>query len=110
MQRDRKGRPQAQLQAWDTRTQARLRNVTIVPGGKDKDEAPLAASERVHQFVTGAMVPGNSGFAMPELMKKPWFWAAVGGAAVVTTGVVIYATQDKAPGLGPISGAPGLPF
>lgn len=110
VQRDRKGRPQAQVQAWDTRTQARLRGVTIVPGSKERDEGALAASERVHQFVTGAVPASSPGFAMPALMKKPWFWAAVGGAALVTTGVVVYANQDRAPGLGPISGTPGLGF
>jgi hypothetical protein len=106
VQRDRKGHPRAELQAWDTRTQSRLRGVTIVPGSKDETE--LAAADRVHAFVTGALKPGTP-MALPAIMKKPWFWAAVGGAAVVTAGVVYYATSSQ-PGYNPISGTPGLHF
>ncbi|XXF75997.1 PEGA domain-containing protein [Myxococcaceae bacterium GXIMD 01537] len=110
VQRDRKARPRAELQAWDTRTKSRLRGISIIPGSTDKDETVAGASERVHQFVTGANLPGDSSFAMPEFMKKPWFWAAVGGAALVTTGVVVYANSGGVPGYGPVSGTAGLGF
>lgn len=104
--RDRKGRARAELQAWDTRTQSRLRGVTILPGSKD--ETAMGASERVHAFVTGAVKPATS-MALPAFMKKPWFWAAVGGAAVVTAGVVYYASSGQ-PGYSPITGSTGLHF
>ncbi len=32
---------------------------------------------------------------MPQIMKKPWFWAAVVGGAAVVTGGMLYATQDR---------------
>lgn len=110
VERERKGRMRAELQAWDTRTQNRLRGIKLLPDSKDRDEGALAAVERVHPFLTGATKPSDSSLALPSFMKKPWFWVAVGGAALVTTGVVVYASQDRAPGLGPISGTPGLNF
>jgi hypothetical protein len=106
--RDRKGRARAELQAWDTRTQARLRGVTILPSSKDKDETAMGAAERVHAFVTGAEKPATAS-RLPAFMKKPWFWAAVGGAAVVTAGVVYYASSSQ-PGYSPITGSTGLHF
>ena len=47
---------------------------------------------------------------MPQVVKKPWFWAAVVGGAAVVTGGILYATQSKSGPLGPITGLPGVGF
>jgi hypothetical protein len=108
--RDRKGRTRAEVQAWDTRNKTRLRDVTIVPGSKDRDETAVFAANRVYTFITGAGETSGSGVASSSFLKKPWFWAAVGGAAVVTAGAVYYFNQDDGPAIGPISGTPGFSF
>jgi len=107
---DKKGRLQAELQVWDVRTQARLRGVEIDLSGKDREKGPEAAAQQVRDFINGAMSPRvaeSSGSGM-SLLKRPWFWAVVGGAAAVTAGAVFVATQDKGRPFNPITGGTGF--
>jgi hypothetical protein len=104
---------EAELQVWDVRTKNRLRGVEIEL--QSKKYTASAAADRIHGFLTGKMLADSSSpSAMPAVVKKPWFWAAVVGGAAVVTGGVLYATQDrnsnKGEPLGPISGLPGLGF
>ncbi|WP_224249406.1 PEGA domain-containing protein [Hyalangium gracile] len=105
---------QAELQVWDVRTKNRLRGVELKPDSKDPEESTVAAADQVHGFLTGRPVAGpSSPSKLPPLVKKPWFWAAVVGGAAVVTGGILYATQDRRGNggpLGPISGMPGLGF
>lgn len=105
-----KGHLQAELQAWDLRSNARLRGVEIslVPGAKKN--GPDAAADQVRAFVNGVAAPrvaeSNS---FSAIIKRPWFWAVVGGAAAVTAGAVFVATsQDKARPFNPVSGGIGF--
>ncbi|HSP78176.1 MAG TPA: hypothetical protein VLQ93_06585 [Myxococcaceae bacterium] len=65
----------------------------------------------MHAFVTGKLVPAPSTpFVLPEVARKPWFWAAVGGVAVATTAGILLATQSGSrppPLLGDRLGTPG---
>ncbi|NTX04253.1 PEGA domain-containing protein [Myxococcus sp. CA040A] len=107
---DKKGRLQAELQVWDVRTQARLRGVEIDLSGKDRKRGPEAAAQQVRDFIHGAMSPrvAESGGTGVSLLKRPWFWAAVGGVAAVTAGAVFVATQDKGRPFNPITGGTGF--
>lgn len=89
----------ATLYAWDVQGKNRLRGVKWNP------EAPAEQQRVVRQvkdFVTGK----HSAFPIslpPEVVavvKKPWFWAAVGGVAVATTAGIVLAQQGSRP-LGP---------
>lgn len=105
---------EAELQVWDVQTRNRMRGVEIELRSRDRDVSTLAAADRVHGFMTGVMLPGASDSSLPsmsQVVKKPWFWAAVVGGAAVVTGGILYATQDRGgrPN-GPISGMPGWGF
>jgi len=102
---------EAELQVWDVRTKNRLRGVELELLSKDPEKSTVAAADRVHGFLTGRALSEPSGPSkMPQVVKKPWFWAAVVGGAAVVTGGIIYATQDKKGGLGPVTGMPGFGF
>lgn len=104
---------QAELQVWDVRTKNRLRGVEIELQAKSRERGPVAAADRVHGFLTGRMLAEDAGSGsskMPQLVKKPWFWAAVVGGAAVVTGGILYATQSKGGPLGPVTGLPGVGF
>jgi hypothetical protein len=103
---------EAELQVWDVRTKNRLRGVELEMKTKDKDLTTTAAAERVYGFLTGKLVAQpSSPLNLPPVVKKPWFWAAVVGGAAVVTGGILYATQDHHGGpLGPVTGLPGLGF
>jgi hypothetical protein len=103
---------EAEVQVWDVRSKNRLRGVEIELQSKDEN-TPRDAAERIHGFLTGkALADSDSGSkSMPEVVKKPWFWAAVVGGAAVVTGGIIYATSDRSRDpLSPITGLPGLNF
>jgi hypothetical protein len=109
--RDKKGRAQAELQAWDLRSKARLRGVDIDLGARDARSGPAGAADQVRGFVNGAMAPrvAEGKGLRTDFLKKPWFWAAVGGAAAVTAGAIFVATQDnKGSGWNPVSGGVGF--
>ncbi|MBN1208871.1 MAG: PEGA domain-containing protein [Myxococcaceae bacterium] len=111
--RQKKGDPaEAELQVWDVRTKNRLRGVELELQSRDPETSTVAAVEHVHAFLTGrAVAMPSSSRNLPPIMKKPWFWAAVVGGAAVVTGGILYATQDRRGGpLGPVSGLPGLGF
>jgi hypothetical protein len=104
---------EAELQVWDVRTKNRLRGVELELQSKDPEKSTVAAADRVHGFLTGRMLaePSGGDSKMPQVIKKPWFWAAVVGGAAVVTGGILYATQDKrGGGLGPVTGLPGFGF
>ncbi|QSQ28253.1 PEGA domain-containing protein [Pyxidicoccus parkwayensis] len=109
--RDKKGRAEAELQAWDLRSKARLRGVEIeLAPGKPK-HGPAAAADQVRGFVNGAMAPRVSERGSgPDfsLLKRPAFWAVVGGVAAVTAGTVFVVTQDKGKGWNPVTGGVGF--
>ncbi|QDE89421.1 PEGA domain-containing protein [Myxococcus xanthus] len=105
-----KGHLQAELQAWDLRSNARLRGVEIALAPGAKKNGPDAAADQVRAFVNGVAAPrvaeSNS---FSTLIKRPWFWAVVGGAAAVTAGAVYVATsQDKGRPFNPVSGGVGF--
>ncbi|RJS27123.1 PEGA domain-containing protein [Corallococcus sp. H22C18031201] len=107
---DKKGRFQSELQAWDLRTKNRLRGLEVELAARDGKHSLTYAADQVHTFLTGPVVPVDSGStptASSAVWRKPWFWAAVGGTAAVAAGVVFVATQDKGRGFNPISGMPG---
>ncbi|MBL0693871.1 PEGA domain-containing protein [Comamonas sp. JC664] len=108
--RGEKGRMQADLQAWDVRTQARLRGVQISLAPGEKKLTPAAAADQVRAFVNGVTVPrAAEGNTFSTIIKRPWFWAVVGGAAAVTAGAVFMATsQDKGRPYNPVSGGIGF--
>ncbi len=108
--RNKKGHAEAELQAWDLRSKARLRGVEIELTRGSK-RGPAAAADQVRGFVNGAMAPrvAQSGGSGNSLLKRPWFWAVVGGAAAVTAGAVYVATTpDKGRGFNPVSGGVGF--
>lgn len=105
-----KGHLQAELQAWDLRSNARLRGVEIALAPGAKKNGPDAAADQVRAFVNDVAAPrvaeSNS---FSTLIKRPWFWAVVGGAAAVTAGAVYVATsQDKGRPFNPVSGGIGF--
>nr|ACJ66665.1 hypothetical protein [Myxococcus fulvus HW-1] len=109
--RGEKGHLQAELQAWDLRSNARLRGVEIALAPGAKKNGPDAAAEQVRAFVNGVTLPrvAESGTSFSTLIKRPWFWAVVGGAAAVTAGAVFVATsQDKGRPFNPVSGGVGF--
>ncbi len=103
---------EAELQVWDVRTKNRLRGVELEHRSRDRDVSAVAAADRIHGFLTGAVLPTSAtASGVPAVMKKPWFWAAVVGGAAVVTGGILYATQDRGRRPGDvISGIPGLGF
>ncbi len=108
--RNEKGRLQAELQAWDLRSNARLRGVEIALAPGATKNTPAAAADQVRAFVSGVALPrvAESG-SFGTLIKRPWFWAVVGGAAAVTAGAVFMATsQDKGRPYNPVSGGIGF--
>jgi len=115
VEKDKRDPAEAELQVWDVTNKSRLRGLEVELGSKDPDNSTVAAAERIHGFLTGASMVArqdspSSSKGVPQLMKKPWFWAAVVGGAAVVTGGVLYATQDRrGPGWGS-SGVPGLGF
>lgn len=108
--RDKKGRAEAELQAWDLKSKARLRGVEIELAAREGKHGPAAAADQVRGFVNGAMAPRVSERGGPDfsLLKRPAFWAVVGGVAAVTAGAVFVATQDKPGGWNPVSGGVGF--
>ncbi|WP_244171635.1 PEGA domain-containing protein [Myxococcus virescens] len=105
-----KGHLQAELQAWDLRSNARLRGVEIALAPGAKKNGPDAAADQVRAFVTGVAAPRVAeSHSFSTLIKRPWFWAVVGGAAAVTAGAVYVATsQDKSRPFNPVSGGVGF--
>lgn len=106
---------EAELQVWDVRTKNRLRGVEVELQSRDPERGTVVAADRVHAFLTGRVVaqPSSSPLkSLPPVIKKPWFWAAVVGGAAVVTGGILYATQERKGGspVGPISGLPGFGF
>ena len=115
VQRKKTNPAEAELQVWDVRTRNRLRGVEVELQSSDPEKSLVVAADQVHGFLTGRVVaqPSSSPFKdLPPVVKKPWFWAAVVGGAAVVTGGILYATQDRRGGdpLGPISGLPGFGF
>lgn len=114
VEKDKRDPAEAELQVWDVTNKSRLRGLEVELGSKDPDNSTMAAADRIHGFLTGAspLAPvASSSLAVPPVMKKPWFWAAVVGGAAVVTGGILYATQERGrPGPGFGSGVPGLPF
>jgi hypothetical protein len=116
VEKDKRDPAEAELQVWDVTGKNRLRGLEVELGSKDPDNSTVAAADRIHGFLTGSPMlasqqsSSSKSSGMPQIMKKPWFWAAVVGGAAVVTGGVLYATQDRSrPGwVG--SGVPGLPF
>ncbi|HEX5748445.1 MAG TPA: PEGA domain-containing protein [Archangium sp.] len=95
VEQDRRGRAEAVLYAWDVRQKNRLRGVKLHPEDPRSRED---AVRQVHAFLTGQHVPGPSlPVALPAVMKKPWFWAAVGGVAAATTAGILLASQPQKP-------------
>ncbi|QDE67632.1 PEGA domain-containing protein [Myxococcus xanthus] len=106
-----KGHLKAELQAWDLRSNARLRGVEIALTPGAKKNGPDAAADQVRAFVNGVAAPrvAEGGNSFSTLIKRPWFWAVVGGAAAVTAGAVYVATsQDKGRPFNPVSGGVGF--
>ncbi len=106
---------EAEVQVWDVRTKNRLRGVELEMQSRDPENNTVAAADRVHGFLTGRVMdsPSSSPLSgLPPVVKKPWFWAAVVGGAAVVTGGVLYATQSRRGGdpLGPVIGIPGIGF
>ncbi|QRO00478.1 PEGA domain-containing protein [Archangium violaceum] len=95
------------LHAWDLQLANRLHGVVLKPGEARGQEAVA----RVHDFVTGKQVLPSSrlpiAIALPPVVKKPWFWATVGGVAAATTASILLATQPQPKLLGPRLGNPG---
>jgi tetratricopeptide (TPR) repeat protein len=112
VEKDKRDPAEAELQVWDVTTRNRLRGVEVELGSRDPEESTVSAANRIHGFLTGAMLPGavSSSRGVPPVMKKPWFWAAVVGGAAVVTGGILYATQDRSRPNGIGSGFPGLGF
>ena len=88
------GQPQGSLYAWDARGKSRLSGVKLDP--RDPQSQQKAVGQ-VQDFLTGKPLPGSGPLSLPPVMKKPWFWAAVGGVAVATTAGVLLATQSNGP-------------
>jgi hypothetical protein len=83
------------LYAWDVQGNSRLRGVEFAAGDEGKRQRAVA---QVHDFATGRIVPRSAlPPALVATVKKPWFWAAVGGVALVTTTGVLLATQGPRP-------------
>jgi hypothetical protein len=96
----------ATLNAWDVQGKSRLLGVELRPEqARDRQEAV----DKVLAFVTGKLVPAPSPLplALPAVVKKPWFWAAVGGVAAATTAGILLASQPNKPPLGVRLGNPG---
>ncbi|WNG59602.1 PEGA domain-containing protein [Archangium gephyra] len=95
LEQDHSGRTEAVLYAWDVQLKNRLRGVKLNP---DEPRSRDAAVQQVHAFLTGQHVSGPSlPMALPAVMKKPWFWAAVGGVAAATTAGILLASQPQKP-------------
>ncbi|WP_170205822.1 PEGA domain-containing protein [Archangium gephyra] len=95
VEQDRRGRVEAVLDAWDVQLKHRLRGVEFNP---DEPRSREKAVRKVQAFLTGQQVPGSSlPVALPAVMKKPWFWAAVGGVAAATTAGILLASQPNKP-------------
>lgn len=105
MKQERAGALSASLHAWDLQGKNRLSGVSFRTEDLKGRQQAVAS---VHDFVTGKLVPSSSQpLAMPAVVKKPWFWAAVGGVAVAATAGVLLATQPNSPSLGARLGNPG---
>lgn len=95
VEQDGSGRTEAVLYAWDVQLKSRLRGVKLDP---DEPRSRDSAVQQVHAFLTGQHVSGSSlPMALPAVMKKPWFWAAVGGVAAATTAGILLASQPQKP-------------
>jgi hypothetical protein len=107
-----KGRVEGEVQVWDVQTRGRLRGVRVDPRSKKPGNSVEGAAERIHGFLVGGPLSAPAPAPLSAtLVKKPWFWAAVVGGAAVVTGGVLYATQGgKGRSGGVISGFPGLGF
>lgn len=84
-----------QLQVWDTQDGQRLREVSFGP----TDDAGLEqAARQVQAWLTRPVVaeaPAGKPLALPPVLKKWWFWAAVGGVVVAGTVVGVAAGTAK---------------
>ncbi|WP_225413215.1 PEGA domain-containing protein [Stigmatella hybrida] len=109
---EKKGRVGGEVQVWDVQTQGRLRGVRMDARSKKPGDSVEGAAERIHGFLVGGPLSAPPPAPLTAtLVKKPWFWAAVVGGAAVVTGGVLYATQaSKGRSGGVISGFPGLGF
>ncbi|HYO70457.1 MAG TPA: hypothetical protein VEU33_30690 [Archangium sp.] len=95
VEQDRRGRAEAVLYAWDVQLKNRLRGVKL---NAEDPRSREDAVRQVHAFLTGQHVPGPSlPVVLPVVMKKPWFWAAVGGVAAATTAGILLASQPQKP-------------
>ena len=94
---ERKGKSEGQLYAWDTRDKKSITHLKLNP---DDAQGRQVAAGQMHDFLTGKPVPGYGPLQLPPVMKKPWFWAAVGGVAVATTAGILLATQQPGRPLG----------
>ncbi|OJH39771.1 hypothetical protein BON30_18025 [Cystobacter ferrugineus] len=85
----------ATLDAWDVQGKNRLRGVKWNPGSATEQQRVV---RQVNDFVTGRF---SNGLTIPPevvaVVKKPWFWAAVGGVAVATTAGILLANQGSKP-------------
>jgi hypothetical protein len=95
VKQDKKGRVENELHAWDVQTKNRLRGLKF---GAEDARGRQEALDKVHAFVTSHTLPTSPTApptAMPDMVKKPWFWATVGGVAVATTAGILMATQGN---------------
>ncbi|EAU62168.1 tetratricopeptide repeat domain protein [Stigmatella aurantiaca DW4/3-1] len=110
---EKKGRVGAEVQVWDVQTKGRLRGVRLDARSRKPSDSVEGAVDRIHGFLVGGPLTASPAGtpSASALIKKPWFWAAVVGGAAVVTGGILYATQaDKGRPGGVISGFPGLGF
>ncbi|WNG15550.1 PEGA domain-containing protein [Cystobacter fuscus] len=89
------GAVSATLDAWDVQGKNRLRGVKWNPASATEQQRVV---RQVNDFVTGRF---SNGLTIPPevvaVVKKPWFWAAVGGVAVATTAGILLANQGGKP-------------
>jgi hypothetical protein len=84
----------ATLYAWDVQGKNRLRGVKWNPASATERQRVV---RQVNDFVTGKLSTSPFPPAVAEVVKKPWFWAAVGGVAVATTAGILLANQGSRP-------------
>lgn len=83
----------AEVQAWDLQAGTRLQGLSI------QDDGTPEVARKIDAWTRGQYTPGENDFLskLPGVMKRPWFWAAVGGVAAATAGAVWVGTSANAP-------------